>query len=167
MSPNLFPIFFFSIFPITKQPTTSSFPCSMIVTFHGPDVLMTRSYHSNGFPLSFTPAADEMQVGGYYLSELQLYVRLGCEAVTLLGSLAYLVGAANEARFQGAQMFVENLVSEGAREYAWERSCVCVCVLAREGRRIERGKGCVEERFDCQKGKGKGNMVERKERRKG
>lgn len=60
---------------------------------------------------SLTLAADEMQVAGYYLSELQLYVRLGCEAITLLGSAAYLVGAANEARFQGAQMFVENLVS--------------------------------------------------------
>ena len=39
-------------------------------------------------------------------------MRFGCEAVTLLGSLSYLVGAANEARFQGGKMFIENLVSE-------------------------------------------------------
>lgn len=64
-----------------------------------------------------------MQLAGYYLSELHLYLRLGCEAITLLGSLAYLIGAANEARFQGAQMFVENLVSVSG-----EGTCACMCV---------------------------------------
>ncbi|XP_050701806.1 transient receptor potential cation channel subfamily V member 5-like [Eriocheir sinensis] len=78
-----------------------------------------------------TPAHfdGEIQVGGYYLSELQLYVRLGCEAVTLFGSLAYLVGAANEARFQGAQMFVENLSTVPSR-VLFLLSCMMVLGMA-------------------------------------
>lgn len=38
------------------------------------------------------------------------YVRVFCEFLTAAGSLAYIVGAAREARFQGLHMFVQNLV---------------------------------------------------------
>ena len=48
---------------------------------------------------------------GLSWGEGSYYVRMVCELLTALGSCAYLIGAAREARFQGAQMFVENLVS--------------------------------------------------------
>ncbi|XP_045115765.1 transient receptor potential cation channel subfamily V member 5-like [Portunus trituberculatus] len=76
-----------------------------------------------------SPAPGELQLFGYYLSELQLYVRFGCEAVTLLGSLSYLVGAANEARFQGGKMFIENLSTVPSR-VLFLLACIMVLIMS-------------------------------------
>ena len=42
---------------------------------------------------------------------LSYYVRIICEGLTLIGSIAYLIGATKEARFQGTRAFFKNLVS--------------------------------------------------------
>ncbi|XP_069188418.1 transient receptor potential cation channel subfamily V member 5 [Procambarus clarkii] len=70
----------------------------------------------------------EMTIFGMYTSEIYFYVRVVCEGLTFLGSLAYLVGAANEGRFQGAQMFVENLSTVPSR-VLFLLACIMVMVM--------------------------------------
>ncbi|XP_071540423.1 uncharacterized protein nan isoform X2 [Panulirus ornatus] len=76
-----------------------------------------------------TPNKDEMVIGGLRTTEIYFYVRVVCEGLTFLGSLAYLVGAANEARFQGLQMFVENLSTVPSR-VLFLLACLLVMVMA-------------------------------------
>lgn len=52
------------------------------------------------------------------IAEIQLqyetvadYIRLGSEIGVVLGALAYLFAACNEARFLGRRMFLENMVN--------------------------------------------------------
>ncbi|XP_047499811.1 transient receptor potential cation channel subfamily V member 3-like [Penaeus chinensis] len=61
------------------------------------------------------PAKGEMQIFGMYTSEIYFYIRIVSEALTLVNSLGYLIGAANECRFQGMKMFVENLSTVPSR----------------------------------------------------
>ncbi|XP_068237254.1 transient receptor potential cation channel subfamily V member 5 [Palaemon carinicauda] len=61
------------------------------------------------------PKKGEMELAGMKESEIYFYIRIVCEGLTVIGSLAYLIGAANECRFQGAQMFVENLSTVPSR----------------------------------------------------
>ncbi|KAA0195328.1 hypothetical protein HAZT_HAZT002922 [Hyalella azteca] len=57
----------------------------------------------------------EVYILGVSWTEGSYYVRICCEILTALGSLAYIVGAAREARFQGLQMFFENLSTVPSR----------------------------------------------------
>ncbi|KAG7169642.1 Transient receptor potential cation channel subfamily V member 5-like [Homarus americanus] len=75
------------------------------------------------------PRKGEMKIGGMYSSEIYFYVRVVCEGLTFLGSLAYLIGAANEARFQGGKMFVENLSTVPSR-VLFLLACTMVMVMA-------------------------------------
>ncbi|XP_076042112.1 uncharacterized protein LOC143026009 [Oratosquilla oratoria] len=72
--------------------------------------------------------STEPYVGGTPMTELMFYIRVVCEGMTVVGSIAYIVGAARECRFQGIQMFVENLSTVPSR-VLFLLACVLVLVM--------------------------------------